>query len=75
MKARQAKKIVKQSSPSETDPKSGSYWYRYRKANNYINRLFSRRFSLLNKRNKEYSHIRNVLKYVFKDNDRILWEN
>lgn len=75
MKARQAKKIVKQPSPSETDPKSGSYWYRHRRANDYINRLFSRRFSLLSKRNKGYSRVRDVLKYIFKDNNRILWES
>lgn len=42
MKVRIANKIVKQSSPSETSVKCNSWWFRYNKAETYINRLYNK---------------------------------
>ncbi|WFE84943.1 hypothetical protein [Parabacteroides chongii] len=52
MKVRQALKTVKQPSPCETDPKCGSYWDRYRRANNYVNRLYNKKLHSLKRSGK-----------------------
>jgi hypothetical protein len=50
MNLRQAKKIVNQDTPPETDPKSKIWWHRYKKANTHIGKLYRNK---LNKQRKE----------------------
>lgn len=50
MNLRQAKKVVNQETPPETDPKSKIWWHRYKKANAYICKLYKNK---LNKQHKE----------------------
>ena len=50
MNLRQAKKIVNQDTPPETDPKSKIWWHRYKKANMHIGKLYRNK---LNKQRKE----------------------
>ncbi len=50
MNLRQAKKIVNQATPLETDPKSKIWWHRYKKANAHICKLYRNK---LNKQHKE----------------------
>lgn len=42
MRVRIAKKIVKQNPPSEMSVKHNSWWFRYNKAETYINRLYNK---------------------------------
>lgn len=50
MNLRQAKKIVNQDTPPETDPKSKIWWHRHKKANTHIGKLYRNK---LNKQRKE----------------------
>ena len=49
MNLRQANKIIKQHSLSETDLKCRSYWNRYEKANAYVTKLYNRKFARMRK--------------------------
>lgn len=50
MNLRQAKKIVNQDTPPETDSKSKIWWHRYKEANVYIGKQYRNK---LNKQRKE----------------------
>lgn len=45
MRTRQAKKIIKQDSPAETDQKSRSWWNRYNRYYTYSQRCYNKVFN------------------------------
>lgn len=50
MNIRQAKKILNQISPSEMNCKAASYWNRYHRASNYIDKLYRNSFAKIRKK-------------------------
>lgn len=47
MNLRQAKKIINQETPPETDPRNRIWRYRYKKANAYIGKLYKNETKIL----------------------------
>ena len=54
MNLRQAKKIINQETPSETDPKNRIQRHRYKKANMYISKLYKNKLRKQRKSGKKF---------------------
>jgi hypothetical protein len=54
MNLRQAKKIINQETPPETDPRNRIWRYRYKKANAYIGKLYKNKLRKQRKSGKKF---------------------